>query len=74
MTPFEAIYGKKTPSVLSYFPGVSKVQVVDQTLTFLEAILRTLKKNLVMAQNRMKQQVDQGFFERQFAEGDKVFL
>jgi len=27
-----------------------------------------------MAQNRMKQQADQGRYERQFAEGDHVFL
>ena len=27
-----------------------------------------------MAQNRMKQQADQGHFERQFAEGDQMFL
>ena len=27
-----------------------------------------------MAHNRMKQQADQGCFERQFAEGDQVFL
>jgi hypothetical protein len=33
MTPFEAVYGKKPPLVLSYFPSVSKVQVVDQMLT-----------------------------------------
>jgi hypothetical protein len=33
MTPFEEVYGKNPPSVLSYFPGVSKVQAVDQTLT-----------------------------------------
>jgi hypothetical protein len=70
MTLFEAIYGQKPPSVLSYLPGVSKVQVVDQTLTVREAILRTLKENLVMAQKRMKQQADQGCSERQFAEGD----
>jgi hypothetical protein len=74
MTPFEAVYGQKPPSVLSYLPGASKVQVVDQTLTVREAILRTLKENLVMAQNRMKKQADQGHFERQFAEGDQVFL
>jgi hypothetical protein len=74
MTPFEVVYGQKPPSVLSYLPGVSKVQVVDQTLTVREAILCTLKENLVMAQNRMKQQVDQGRSECQFAEGDQVFL
>jgi hypothetical protein len=74
MTPFEAVYGQKTPSVLSYLPGTSKVQVVDQTLTVREDILHTLKENLVMAHNRMKQQEDQGHSERQFAEGDRVFL
>jgi hypothetical protein len=74
MTPFEAVYGQKPPSVLSYLSGTSKVQAVDQTLTVREDILRTLKENLVMAQNRMKQQADQGRSERQFAEGDQVFL
>jgi hypothetical protein len=39
-----------------------------------EAILRTLKENLVMAQNHMIQQPDQGHSERQFVEGDQVFL
>ena len=74
MTPFEAMYGQKPPSFLSYLPGTSKVQAVDHTLTFRADILRTLKENLVMAQNRMKQQADQGRSERQFVEGDQVFL
>jgi hypothetical protein len=74
MTPFEVVYGQNPPLVLSYLPGVLKVQVVDQTLIVQEAILRTLKDNLVMAQNRMKQQADQGNSERQFTEGDQVFL
>jgi hypothetical protein len=55
MTPFEVVYGQKPPSVLSYLPGVSKVQAVDQMLTVRETILRTLKENLIMAQNCMKQ-------------------
>jgi hypothetical protein len=33
MTPFEAVYGQNPASVLSYFPGVSKIQAVDQMLT-----------------------------------------
>jgi hypothetical protein len=74
MTPFEAAYGQKPPSVLSYLPGALKVQVVELTLTTREAILHTLKENLVMAKNGMKQQADQGRSERQFAEGDQVFL
>jgi hypothetical protein len=43
-------------------------------ITVREAILCTLKENLVTAQNHMKQQEDQGRSERQFAEGDQVFL
>jgi hypothetical protein len=74
MTPFEAVYGQKPPSVLSYLSGTSKVQAVDQTLTVREDIPRTLKENLVTTQNRMKQQADQGRSELQFAEGDQVFL
>ena len=74
MTPFEAVYGHNPPSVLSYLLGTLKIQAVDQTLTVQEDILRTLKENLVMAQNRMKQQADQGRSECQFAEGDQVFL
>jgi hypothetical protein len=74
MTPFEAIYGQNPPYVLSYMPGVSKVQAVDQMLTVREVILCTLKENLVMTQNCMKQQEDQGHSECQFVEGDHVFL
>jgi hypothetical protein len=74
MTPFEAVYGHKPPSIISYLPGVSKVQVGDQTLTVREDILCTLKENLFIAQNRMKQQADQGFSEHKFEEGDQVFL
>jgi hypothetical protein len=70
MTPFEVVYEQNPPLVLSYFPSVSKVLLVDQTLTIREAILRTLKENLVIDQNRIKQQADQGCSERQFAEGD----
>jgi hypothetical protein len=62
MIPFEAVYGQPPPSFVSYMPGVSKVQQVDQNLTFITTILRTLKEKLVMAQNLMKQQDDQGHY------------
>jgi hypothetical protein len=74
MTPFEAVYGQNPPSILSYIPGVSKVRAVEKNIIVHEAILCALKDNLVMAQNRMKQQADQGRFERHFVEGDQVFL
>jgi hypothetical protein len=74
MTPFEVVYGHNPPSILSYLPSASKVQAVDQTLTAREAILCTLKENLVMEQNHMKKQADQDHSKCQFAEGDQVFI
>jgi hypothetical protein len=74
MTPFEVVYGQKPLSVLSYIPRASKVQEVDKTITVYPAILCALKDNLVMDQNHMKQQADQGCSECQFATRDQVFL
>jgi hypothetical protein len=74
MTPFEAVYGQNPLLVLPYMSGVSKVQEVDRNLIIYMKIIRTLKKHLAMAQNRMKQQVEQGSFERQFSKGNQVFL
>jgi hypothetical protein len=39
-----------------------------------QEVLKILKDNLVMAQNRMNQQVDQHHSERDFEVGDSVFL
>jgi hypothetical protein len=47
---------------------------VDQNITIHATILHTLKENLVMAQNHMKRQEEQGRFETKFFEGDQVFL
>jgi hypothetical protein len=74
IAPFEVVYGHQPPSVLPYMMGVSKVQEVDHNLTIHMNIFFTLKDNLVMAQNHMKQQEDQGRSESQFVEGDQVFL
>jgi hypothetical protein len=66
MNPFEVVYGQNPFSSLNFL-GVSKVQVVDQMLTIREVILHTLKENLVMVHNHMKQQADQGHSECQFS-------
>jgi hypothetical protein len=70
MTPFEVVYGKNPPSIISYMAGISKVQEVENNVSIHEAILITLKTNLAMDQNFMKKQVYQGHSERQFVEGD----
>jgi hypothetical protein len=74
MTPFVAFCVQNPPSVLSYILGVSKVWKVEKHITVCDTILHALKQNLVMAQNRMKQQADQGNSECHFVEEDQVFL
>eukprot|EP00253_Pinus_taeda_P003397 PITA_03397 len=74
MTPYEAVYGQHPPSPTSYLTGCSKVQVVDQLLQHRATMLSHLHENIHQAQNRMKQQADQHRSERQFQEGDQVFL
>eukprot|EP00253_Pinus_taeda_P010611 PITA_10611 len=74
MTPYEVVYGQLPPSPTSYLKGCSKVQAVDQLLQHHATMLAHLRQNLHQAQNHMKQQVDQHRSERQFQEGDQVFL
>jgi len=74
MDPFESVYKQKPPSVLQYMSGVSNVPKANHNLIVLMNILHTLKDNLVMAQNHMKQQANQYHFECLFIEGDQVFL
>lgn len=74
MTPCEAVYGKKPPSLTSYLPGTSKVLVVKNLLQQRECTLMTLKDNLAMSQNHMMQQADQHRYECSFEVGDLVFL
>jgi hypothetical protein len=61
MTPFEAVYGIPPPNLLTYIPGTSHVQAVDEYLRDRDTILHDLRHNLQMAQNRMKcQQTNTG--------------
>jgi hypothetical protein len=47
---------------------------VDNALHMRKSILCTLQDKMGMAQNRMKQQLDQHRFKHAFVEGDEVFL
>ena len=49
MTPYEVVYSKKNPSMVSYLPGTSKVNVMDSLLQNQDATLATLKENFTMA-------------------------
>ena len=52
----------------------SKFQAMEDHIEHQQEVLQLLKDNLNLAQNRMKQQVDQHRSERNFDVGDWVFL
>ena len=49
MTPFEAVYGIPPPSILTYVPGTSRIQAVDEYLCGRDTILSVLRHNLSLA-------------------------
>ena len=73
MTPFMALYGYHPPSITSSLRENLKVQAVEDHIEH-HQVLQILNDNLNLAQNRMKQQVDQHRSERSFDVGDWVFL
>ena len=74
MTPFEAVYGRPPPSVHCYERRSTAVAYVEDTLLARDAILRILKDNLVLAQNRQKVQADRHRREQEFVVDDWVYL
>ena len=65
-----ALYGYHPPSITSYLREISKIQAVEDHIENQQEVLQLLKDNLNLAQNRMKQQVDQHHSERSFDVGD----
>jgi len=74
MTPFVALYGYHPPKLLDYIPGTTQVAIVDQLLHARQDLITLLKQNLVLAQAKMKVQVDQHRFDKSFGVGDWVYL
>lgn len=69
-TPFEVVYGRSPPSLLTYVPRTTKVDTVEQELTKEDQIVKDLRINLKEAQSRMKKIYDAHHREREFAEED----
>ena len=74
VSPFEAVYGQPPPTLLSYIPGTTKVQAVDDLLRTRDQILSDLRHNLIVARDRMKSQADQHRWDVVFDVGDFVYL
>jgi hypothetical protein len=74
ITPFEAVYGYKPPTLLSYVSGTSANLAVDSLLRDRTTVLTLLKEHLQAAQHHMKTQADKNRSERHFDIGDWVYL
>ena len=55
MTPFQALYGRPPPTIPLYVEGSYAVNEVDKQLATKDALLKRLKTNLDITNNRMKQ-------------------
>lgn len=73
-TPFEAVYGRTPPNILTYNPGLIQDPGVAASIASRDNFLQILKDNLVLAQNRMKRLADLHRSDRKFEIGDWVYL
>lgn len=73
-TPYQAVYGVQPPTLISYVPGTTCVQSVEDELRDCDKALQLLKENLQRAQARMKQNTEKHRSERHFDVGDWAYL
>ena len=74
MSPFQALYGRTPPAIPCYTRTSSSVQAVDDILTQRDQLLRTLKRNLQEAQQRMTCKAKAHRRDFKFSVGDLVLL
>lgn len=73
-TPFELVYGRPPPTLPSYIPRTTRLAAVEEALLSRDQVLRDVRRQLLGAQNRMKQVYDKGHTEKEFAPGEWVYL
>lgn len=73
-SPFHALYGYHPPQLPLGNPPKSQVESVNALMKDRHEMIRELKANLKQAQDRMKKYADFNRTERQFLEGDWVYL
>jgi hypothetical protein len=73
-TPFEALYEYAPPHISQLSIPCDLSPEATVTLKEQDHMLKHLQQNLLQAQNRMKKFADNNRSERQFSEGDMVYL
>ncbi|KAL0533232.1 hypothetical protein IC582_030448 [Cucumis melo] len=74
MTPFQVVYGRQPPTVLSYGNSPSKNSTVEEMLLERDLVLVSLREHLRLAQEQMKLYADQKRRAVEFSVGEYVFL
>jgi hypothetical protein len=74
MSPFEALYGRKCNTLVSWDNPVDKEMVGPELLKEMEEKMLKIKNNLKVAQDRHKSYADKNKNQREFKVGDHVFL
>ncbi|KAA0057186.1 Transposon Ty3-G Gag-Pol polyprotein [Cucumis melo var. makuwa] len=73
-TPFQAVYGRPPPPLISYGDKKTPNDEVETMLKERDLAISALKENLTIAQNRMKKFADSKRRELKFKVGDEVYL
>ena len=73
-TPFEVVYGRSPPSMVSYLPGSARVAAVDRQLRDRDSFLLDIRDRLVLAQDTMREIHDKKCCFVEFAVGEWVLL
>ncbi|CAN6308396.1 unnamed protein product [Urochloa humidicola] len=73
-TPFQVVYGREPPTMISYQPGVARVVALDRQLRDRDEFLADIKQRLLQAQGIMKEAHDKDHREVEFAVGEWVWL
>ncbi|KAL5748102.1 hypothetical protein ACOSQ2_025399 [Xanthoceras sorbifolium] len=73
-TPFKVAYGRSPPTLLSYILSMTSVDAVEAQLMNRDQVIKELQVTLKEAQSRMKRVYDKHHTDRNFEEGDWVYL
>ena len=73
-TPFQVVYGRSPPPLLSYTQGTTTIDAVDDLLKDRDIFLSDVRERLLQAQAYAKRHYDEHHRELEFQVGDWVWL
>lgn len=73
-SPFEVLYGIKPSRLLSYVHDISALEEVDCLLSTRDPVIKLLKENLKLSQNRMNRLANSKRLECEFVVSDMLYL